>query len=88
MTKKDARVTVCMTHEDKARLEAQAQKEGRSVANLIHKGSLGGRRPLERKLHWGRLPPKRVFGYFLHEQKVTPRRVRRQSIFTVPEDTV
>ena len=37
MAKKDARVTVCMTSEHKARLEAQAEKEGRSTANLIHK---------------------------------------------------
>ena len=37
ITKKDPQITVCMTHEDKARLEAQALKESRSVANLIHK---------------------------------------------------
>ena len=37
MSKKDARVTVCMTSEHKARLEAQAEKEGRSTANLVHK---------------------------------------------------
>ena len=37
MAKKDARVTVCMTSEHKARLEAHAQKESRSAANLVHK---------------------------------------------------
>ena len=37
MAKKDAQVTVCMTSELKARLEAQAERESRSVANLIHK---------------------------------------------------
>ena len=37
MAKKDAQVTVRMTTEEKARLEAQAQKESRSAANLVHK---------------------------------------------------
>ena len=37
MAKKDTWVTVRMTSEEKARLEAQAQKESRSAANLIHK---------------------------------------------------
>ena len=37
MEKKDAQITVRMTREYKARLEAQAQKESRSVANLVHK---------------------------------------------------
>ena len=37
MEKKDTQVTVRMTSEYKTRLETQAQKEGRSVANLIHK---------------------------------------------------
>ena len=37
MEKKDAQITVRMTSELKARLEAQAQKESRSVANLVHK---------------------------------------------------
>ena len=37
MTKKDTQIMVCMTSEDKARLEAQAQKECRSVSNLARK---------------------------------------------------
>ena len=37
MSKKDAQITVRMTSEFKTRLEAQAQKESRSAANLIHK---------------------------------------------------
>ena len=37
MEKKDAQITVRMTSELKARLEAQAQRERRSVANLVHK---------------------------------------------------
>ena len=37
MAKMDAQVTVRMTSEFKARLEAQAEKESRSVSNLIHK---------------------------------------------------
>ena len=37
MAKYDAQITVRMTSDFKARLEAQAQMESRSVANLIHK---------------------------------------------------
>ena len=37
MAKKDAQIMVCMTSELKARLKAQAQKEGRSVSNLAYK---------------------------------------------------
>ena len=37
MEKKDAQITVRMTSEEKARLEAQARKESRSAANLVHK---------------------------------------------------
>ena len=37
MAKKDVCIMVCMTSEDKARLEAQAQKESRSVSNLVRK---------------------------------------------------
>ena len=37
MAKKDTQIMVCMTSEDKARLEAQAQKESRSVSNLARK---------------------------------------------------
>lgn len=37
MAKTDAQITVRVTSEFKARLEAQAQKERRSVANLVHK---------------------------------------------------
>ena len=37
MAKTDAQITVRVTSEFKARLEAQAQKEHRSVANLVHK---------------------------------------------------
>ena len=37
MEKKDTQITVRMTNEFKARLEAQAQKESRSAANLVHK---------------------------------------------------
>ena len=37
MAKKDTQITVRMTSEYKARLEAQAQKESRSVANPVHK---------------------------------------------------
>jgi len=37
MAKTETQVCVRVTYEFKARLEAQAQKERRSVANLIHK---------------------------------------------------
>ena len=37
MAKKDTQIMVCMTSEYKARLEAQAQKESRSVSNLARK---------------------------------------------------
>ena len=37
VAKKDAQVTVRMTSAEKSRLEEQARKESRSVANLIHK---------------------------------------------------
>lgn len=37
MEKKDAQITIRMTSECKARLEAQAQKESRSTSNLVHK---------------------------------------------------
>ena len=37
MAKSDAQITVRVTSEFKARLEAQAQKERRSVANLVYK---------------------------------------------------
>ena len=36
MAKTDTQITVRVTNEFKARLEAQAQKEHRSVANLVH----------------------------------------------------
>ena len=37
MAKKDTHIMVCMTSEVKARLKAQAQKEGRSISNLAYK---------------------------------------------------
>ena len=37
MAKTDTQIAVRVTSEFKARLEAQAQKEHRSVANLVHK---------------------------------------------------
>ena len=37
MAKKNTQITVRVTSEFKARLEAQAQKDHRSVANLVHK---------------------------------------------------
>ena len=37
MAKTDTQFTVRVTSEFKARLEAQARKEHRSVANLVHK---------------------------------------------------
>lgn len=37
MAKKDTQITVRVTSEEKARLEVQAEKERRSVANLVHK---------------------------------------------------
>lgn len=37
MAKTDTQIAVRVTSEFKARLEAQAKKEHRSVANLVHK---------------------------------------------------
>ena len=37
MSKTETKITFRVTYEFKARLEAQAQKEHRPVANLIHK---------------------------------------------------
>ena len=37
MTKLDAHITIRMTSEFKARVKAQAEKESRTAANLVHK---------------------------------------------------
>ena len=63
------------------------ERDRRTIGVLSRKkwGSLGGKGPMEPGRPLGRRsirarPPERVFGYFLHEQKVPRRRPRLASV--------